>query len=100
MAFGMSPFTASLPVVLPIPSSFDPSDARFGLAALFLVAKRKLSGQVEKTLTCVKKSGESNHDVFRALRWSVLKRPQKNTQKWPFLGVFAKNLVLKWGPKV
>ena len=33
--------------------------------------KKNRGGNLKKAETCVKKPGESNRDVFRALRWSV-----------------------------
>ena len=42
--------------------------------------------------------GESISDGFEAVR--RLDMHPKNSQKWPFLGVFGQNLALKWGPIV
>ena len=56
--------------------------------------------RLEKGQSCVKKPGEFNRDLFRALRGGVQKRPLKNTQKWLFLGIFGQNLVLQWRPSV
>ena len=47
----------------------SPSHARAGVAALFLVTKKNWGGNLKKAYTCVKKPGESNRDVFRALQW-------------------------------
>ena len=48
-----------------------PSHARVGLAALFLVAKKKnRPGRLKKGEICSKKPGEANRGIFRALRVS------------------------------
>ena len=48
-----------------------PLPAQVELAALFLVAKKNRVRRLKKGQSCVKKPGESNRDLFRALRGGV-----------------------------
>ena len=48
----------------------------------------------EKSHTYVKFRSEAISDGFGALGRLLKKRTQKNTQKWPFLGVFGQNSLL------
>ena len=59
-----------------------------------LAKKKKSYVMAEKGHTYVKFRSEAISDGFGALGRLLQKRTQKNTQKWPFLGVFGQNSLL------